>query len=431
MKRFLVFVLSIFLVLFQFGCDRVNDSPVNKTVAVNPEPSVQLPATTPPNKTPQPSNVAGEAIELIGKIGGKYELLPSGDLKSISISGDEITAGMFDVFAKQSELTEIKITNFQNFNNEILQKLTALKKITNLTIANSAVTDSLVAVIVDSFPLLRVLDLSRNTSLTDDSVIKISQLRDLEVLILVYCSISESRLSEFLKLTKLRALDIRGNLSIGNTGLGILTGLPALRSLKHSSPAVDDDGIKALAAAKNLDTLDIQDFAISDASGAEFKNIPKLSNLILYRCTNFGSAGILALQGKPLKRLTLRDIPGIDDASLEAFRELSTLKRLYLQELSFVSDDGLRNLIYLKELETLEIRNMPIISDKTIEPITRLSNLKTLAIIGTQITDKSIDLLLSLPKLKELTLKNNTAITEEAKTKLRKSKKFSVLNISE
>jgi Leucine-rich repeat (LRR) protein len=399
------------------SCNRFDDSPTSKQ----------------PNQTTtitKPSHNAKEAIELIERVGGKYELLPTGDLKLLSIGGGEITAEMFDVFAKQNELTEIKITNFPNFNNEILQKLSGLKKITSLTISNSSITDASVILIVDSFPLLRVLDLSRNNSLTDDSIVAISKLCDLEVLVLVYCSVSEACLSELLKLSKLYALDIRGNLSIGNNGFKILAGLPVLRSLKHLSPAIDDDGIKALTAAKNLDTLDLQDCSISDASGNEFKKIPKLSNLIIYRCTNFGSSGLLALQGKPLERLTLRDLPAIDDAGLIAFRELSTLKRIYLQELNSVSDSGMRNLIYLKELEVCEIKNTPTISDKTINSISRLSNLKTLSIIGTQITDESIDLLLLLPKLKELTLKDNKSITNNAKTKLQNTKKITTLNIN-
>jgi Leucine-rich repeat (LRR) protein len=349
----------------------------------------------------------------------------------VSISGDEIPAGMFDNLAKQKELVEIKITKIQGFNDDNLQKLTGLKKIIKLTINNSAITDKSVAAIVESFPLLQRLDLSRNISLTDDSIVYIAKLRDLEELVLIYCSFTELWLPELAKLPKLRALDIRGNLQIGNKGLGILAGLPVLKSLKHSSTAVDDGGIKLLTAAKNLETLDLQDFAISDDAGKEFKKIPKLTSLLIYRCTNFGSAGLMALQGKSLKRVTLRDLMSIDDDGLAAFRELSTLKRLYLQELDAVSDEGMRNLIYLKELETLEIRNLSQISDKTTEFIARLPNLKSVSITGTQLTDKSADLLLSLPNLKELNLKNNTSITENAKTKLRNSENFTKLELDE
>jgi Leucine-rich repeat (LRR) protein len=378
---------------------------------------------------PEPTPIAKDAIELIEKIGGKYELSTTGDLKSLSISGDKIAVEMFDTFAKQIELTTLKITNFPNFNDDTLQKLTGLKKITNLTITHSAITDVSVETIVKSFPLISVLDLSRNFSLTDKSIAEISKLSELETLILVYCSFSDSQLSTLATLPKLRALDIRGNMSISNKGLESVAGIPKLRSLKHLSPAIDDGGVKALAAAKNLETLDVQDFTISDLAGEVLKNFPKLSSLIIYRCTNFGSNGLLSLQGKPLKRLTLRDLPAIDDDGLIAFRELSTLKRLYLQELDSVSDGGLRNLIYLKELETLEIRNMTLITDKTVESISRLSNLKSISISGTQITDKSIELLLSLQKLKELTLKNNSLITDDAKKKLKDSKKFAILNL--
>jgi hypothetical protein len=435
MKRLLFFV-PMLLIPFQTGCEAVLDnllSTMDEPSSKRREKEVQifLDSISVTPETQKPSPVAEAAVELIKKVGGQYELSESGELLSVSISGDEMSANMFDVLAKQQELVELKITKIQNFNDDNLKKLTGLKKITKLTINNSAITDKSVSVIADSFPNLQRLDLSRNIALTDDSVVYIAKLRELEELILIYCSFTNTWLPELAKLPKLRALDIRGNLQIDNKGLGILAGLPLLKSLKHSSTAIDDNGIKLLTAAKNLETLDIQDFAISDAAGNEFKKIPKLTSLLIYRCTNFGSAGFLALGGKSLKRITLRDMMSIDDDGLVVFRELSTLKRLYLQELDSVSDEGMRNLIYLKELETLEIRNLSQISDKTTEFIARLPNLKSISITGTQLTDKSADLLLSLPNLKELNLKNNTSITDNTKTKLRNSDKFTKLELDE
>ncbi|MDR2172071.1 MAG: hypothetical protein LBP59_18155 [Planctomycetaceae bacterium] len=421
MKR--LFFVTIILILTQTGCNRIDNLPQTTTKTNSSETAAVKLAPS------QPTEIAQEAIKLIEEVGGKYELTATGDLKLVSIDGDKINAGIFDAIAKQNELTTVKITNVNNFNDELLQKLTGLKKITNLTITNSAITNASVKSIVKSFPAIHVLDLSRNILLTDESILEITNLIEVETLILVYCSFTELHLAELSKLPKLRALDIRGNLSIGNNGLDVLAKLPSLRSLKHSSPAVDDVGIKALVKAPNLDTLDIQDFAISDVAGVEFNRIPMLSNLLIYRCTNFGSSGLMALRGKPLKRLTLRDLPAIDDAGLEVFRELSTLKRLYLFELDAVTDDGMRNLIYLKELETLEIRNLTLITDKTTESIARMLNLKSLNINGAQLTDKSIDLILSLPKLKELTLKNIPEISDDKKKKLQESKKFTTLNL--
>jgi Leucine-rich repeat (LRR) protein len=144
---------------------------------------------------------------------------------------------------------------------------------------------------------------------------------------------------------------------------------------------------------------------------------------------NFGSEGLLALRGKPLKRLTLRDLAAFDDVGMEAFRDFTTLRRLYLHELNSITDVGMMNLVYLKELEVLDIWSVPLITDKSIESIAKLPNLKSVAIRSTKITDKSVDLLLTLPKLEDLDLRDNAAITENAKAKLKDSKKFKTLKL--
>jgi hypothetical protein len=372
--------------------------------------------------------VAEAAIELVKKLGGKYELSSSGELVLISVDGAALTVEMFDVFAKQVELETFQVTNFRGLDDSVLLKLSGLKKLKSLSIVNTIITNAGVGTIVKLFPNLRTLDLSRNSLLSDDALGEIRKLKDLESLIVIYCSFSEFGLGDIEKMPKLRALDIRGNTQIGGIGLGVVANIPSLRSLKHMSTSVDDSGIEALTAAKNLDTFDMQDFAISDAAGEQLKKFPKLTNLIIFRCSNFGSQGLLALKGKQLRRLTLRDLPSLDDTGMEVFRELSTLRRLYLHELSSVSDVGIMNLVYLKELETLDIWNLPSITDKAMESIAKLTNLKTISIRSTQLTDKSVDMLLTLPNLKELTLKDNSLISDSAKTKLRESKKFKTLD---
>ncbi|MDR2345876.1 MAG: hypothetical protein LBE18_07390, partial [Planctomycetaceae bacterium] len=379
------------------------------------------------------SDNAKAAVVIVEKLGGSYKLSAAGELTLINVDGAAMTADMFDVFAKQTELETLQVSNFRGLNDEIFSKIVGLSKLKSLTISNSIITNASAAVIAKSFPSLRTLDLSRNAALTDDALSYIGKLKELESLIINYCTFSEFGLMQIERLPKLRALDIRGNVNIGTSGLGIVAGITPLRSLKHASNVVDDSAIAELKAAKNLDTFDMYDFAITDAAGEELKNFPKLSNLIIFRCSNFGSQGFSELKGKPLKRLTLRDLPALDDIGMETFRELTTLKRLYLHELNSVSDIGMMNLVYLKELELIDIWSMPLVSDKSIESIAKLPNLKSVTIRSTAITDKSIDLLLTLPKLAELTLKDNAAITETAKKKLKesavKSKKFKTLSI--
>jgi hypothetical protein len=380
-----------------------------------------------PNKAP--SDNAKAALEIVKKLGGTSKLSADGELTLINVDGASMTADMFDVFGKQAELETLQVTNFRGLNDEVFAKILGLKKLKTLAVTNAIITDASAANLVKSFPSIRVLDLSRNAYLTDEALSHLGKLKELESLVINYCTFSEFGLIGLENSPKLRALDIRGNVNISTSAIGIIAKMPALRSLKHMSNVVDDSAISALVDAKNLETLDMYDFTITDAAGEYLNKLPKLTHLIIFRCSNFGSQGLLALKEKPLKRLTLRDLSQLDDSGMEAFRSMKSLKLLYLHELNSVGDAGMANLENLKELDLLDIWSMPLITDKSIESISKLPKLKSVSIRSTGITDKSVDLLLTLPKLENLTLKDNASISESAKTKLKESKKFKTLTL--
>ncbi|MDR2440306.1 MAG: hypothetical protein LBE12_13180 [Planctomycetaceae bacterium] len=376
----------------------------------------------------QPATPEGkEVVALIEKLKGKWTLTPAQTVKSLTIDSSDLNEDTFDLFAKQTDLETLLIANYRELNDLMVGKLAGLKKLKHLRLKNSSITDNAVKTIVESFPLLSSLDISSNTLLTDNSLKEIAKLKELTELVVNYCNFSEFGMMDISELPKLTTLDIRANMQVGNSGLNYLTSLPLLKSLKHLSPAVDDTGLEALTAVKGLETLEIQDFNITDRSGQFIRQFENLSNLIIMRCQGFGSSGILELKGMKLNRLTLRGLPSINDTGMEVFRELTTLKRLYLNELTSISDAGILNLVYLKDLDTLDIWEIPI-TDQALETISKLTNLKTLLLRSTQITDASVDLLLAMPKLENLTLKDNTNVTQTALNKLRNSKKFKNLD---
>ena len=112
-----------------------------------------------------------------------------------------------------------------------------------------------------------------------------------------------------------------------------------------------------------------QGFAIGDPSGQHLAKLGKLTQLEVFRCQGFGTEGVLALKGMNLSRLTLRDLPNVDDRAMEVFDELPKLKRLYLHELTSVGDSGLSHLVALKSLELLDIWTVPQMTDATVEVI--------------------------------------------------------------
>ena len=154
----------------------------------------------------------------------------------------------------------------------------------------------------------------------------------------------------------------------------------------------------------------------------------KLTQLEIFRCQGFGTDGVLALKGMNLTRLTLRDLPNIDDRALEVFVDLPKLRRLYLHELTSVGDSGLQHLASLKSLELLDLWTVPQMSDATVDVIATLPNLKDLSLRATGVTDAAIDKLLGMQSLQSLTFKENGAVTAEGLKKLA-SRKWSKLDV--
>ncbi|MCL2744680.1 MAG: hypothetical protein FWE67_12590 [Planctomycetaceae bacterium] len=427
-------------VCFSGCCEKSCSPPQSGTGAVEKKPDTGAPETSPvekksdgkaEEKAEPVTEEAKQVVQLIADLGGNTVSTPAGTIRRITISSDKLTDESFDLFTKQSDLETLEIADFRDLNDKHVEKLAPLKKLKTLKLANSNLTNAGVAKIVSQFPELTSLDLSSNTLLTDDAIKEIVKLANLETLSAIYCNFSDFAMIDLAKHPKIKAIDVRGNMQIGNSGLNYIAKMPALVSVKHMSVAIDDSGLESLTVAKNLDTLEIHDFNISDDAGKSIKQFEKLQNLIIFRCGQFGSDGLLALKGMaPLVRLTLRDLPALNDKGMEVFRELPALKRLYLRELPSLSDAGMINLVYLKNLELLEIVEVPV-SDKALESIVKLPQLRDLTLQSTNISDAGVDILLTAPKIERLALKSNPALTEEGKTKLRDSKKFKTLDFVE
>ena len=372
------------------------------------------------------SEAVQDTIDRIKEMNGEYTLTPEHTIRTITFAnGSDLDSDAFDMFARQRDLDTLRIADYRELCDADVAKLVELTKLRTLALTNGGITDEAIKTIVAAFPNLVSLDVSSNSRLTDASAREIAKLRELETLVLLLCDFGEFGMLHIAKLPKLRALDIRGNFKIGNGGLRTLATSPTLRSLKHRSPAVMDEGIRALATARNMDNLEIQDFPITSQSGQYIRQMEKLTSLIIFRCENFDSSGVLELGGLKLNRLTLRGLP-IDDSAMEVFRELPTLRRLYLNELPSVSDSGMANLAHLKELEILDIWEVPI-TDKSLEVIARLPTLKTLMLRTTNVTDTGLELLLTMPHLESVTLTGNARVAPATIQKLREAKKFTVL----
>ena len=370
------------------------------------------------------------ATKRIKELGAKAQITMDGPkLTEIIIKdGSVITADEPALFGRLFDLKKLQIYNCRVLNSEMASQLSGLKQLTSLALTNTIIDDAAVEMIAKSFPDLTELDLSSNANMSGQILKPISTLKNLQQLTLIQNRLNEIGTRKLSKLQDLRALDLRGNTQAGDMTLEILADLPKLKSFKHRSTVVSDYGMEQLSRSATLENMLIQDFAITNASGKHLAKLKSLSQLEIFRCQGFGSQGVLALKGLNLQRLTLRDLPTIDDSALEVLRDLPKLKKLFLHELSGVTDAGLKNLESLVSLELLDIWSIPRMTDASMDVIAKLPNLKELTIRSTAVTGESIDKLLLMPKLQTLVFKENGAVTEADLKRLASTKNWTKLD---
>jgi hypothetical protein len=374
------------------------------------------------------SDAVQKAIDRITELNGRYTLTPENTIRTIEFAdGGNLNAEAFDLFAQQGDLESLRVINYRELSDADVAKLEDLTKLRTLALTNGGISNDAVRMIAEFFPHLVNLNLSSNARLTDAAAREIAKLRELETLELLFCDFGEFAMLHIASLPKLRMLDIRANMTIGNGGMRTLARLPALRALRHRSSAVTDDGMRALAEAPAMTDLFIQDFSITGQSGQYLRQMERLTTLTIFRCESFDSCGLLELRGLRLTRLVLRGLP-VDNSAMEVFAELTTLRRLELHELHSVSDAGMANLVHLENLEFLDIWDTPV-ADRTMEIVAKLPALRTLQLRATEITDKGLELLLSMPSLESVRLENNAHITPGAIQKLRGAEKFTVVSL--
>jgi len=372
-------------------------------------------------------DAAKKMAEQLG-VNAKYAMRTGNVMTAVEITdGSTLTPEYITLLGKLTDLRTLKISNYRALNDEMVSQLTGLNQLTTLALANSVIGDASVELIAKSFPNLTELDLSSNTNLTNGVLKVICELKKLERLHLMQNRFNDLGTSHLSKLEHLTVLDLRGNMEAGNMTLEVVGKLPKLAAFKHRSTAITDFGMDYLAESKALNSLLMQDFAVTNQAGQAIAKLPSLKQLEIFRCQGFGTDGVLALKGMSLSRLKLRDLPTMDDRAMEVLADLPELKRLELHELSSVGDSGLASLASLKSLEALDIWSIPQMSDATVDVIAALPNLKELSIRSTGVTDAAIDKLLAMTALKSLTFSENGSVTEDGLKKL-KTGKWSKLN---
>jgi len=139
--------------------------------------------------------------------------------------------------------------------------------------------------------------------LTDDVIVHVGRLTQLQELILTDSSVGDVGLAHLSGLTRLSSLDLRFTL-VTDTGLVHLKRLTALESLDLSRNRITDAGLAHLKALRKLTTLKIGYTQVTDAGLVHLDGMSNLVYLDL-ESTPISDAGLARLKGLT-KLLSLR-----------------------------------------------------------------------------------------------------------------------------
>ena len=245
------------------------------------------------------------------------------------------------------------------------------------------------------------LDLHQLT-LSPETLMMLAELKSLRVLNLAEAAFSDPSLA-FLDFVspQLVNLDLRG-CEISNKAtapIARFTGLRALRfSGKNGKTSIDDEGLKNLAACKQLKVLALDDLWIGTEALKSLADLKELEELYLAgTVVDDESANVISRFPK-LKKLRLARTQ-IGDASLETLSSCSTLEELDLSENSLITNSGMAHLAKLTNLRKLNLWRVQI-SDDGVLLLAPLTKLDWLNLDNTKLSDPGLS-----------TLKNMNALT--------------------
>ncbi len=277
---------------------------------------------------------AGLLLLILGFAGCKTEV----DLDSSKVN--EPSAELFfrslpDVGVKKSKEDLLVELDLRNCDNAWLENVSRLKELQNLK--------SLKA---------------KSKLLNDEALSQICKCTALGALTLQECSISDVGCLELANLTNLKELSL---FAAPITGKG-LRGISTLKALKklnlHGTLVGDEDLPLALTGFESLQSLELSETSVGDASIPKIMELPKLDDLNLWK-TKITNAAIDRLSSKNLVRLNLDNNPAINDEAVDAICKISTLEFLHLGKTS-VTDAGLSRLSELPNLTLLLINDTAV-----------------------------------------------------------------------
>ncbi len=373
-------------------------------------------------------------------------------LRYLILSGTNFTdAGLAHLTAIPS--LEIVNVMHQSIGDEGVRHLSRLPALKHLCLYNTQVSDQGLASLT-ALPNLQKLDIGKRdagqTQITDAGMAHLARIPSLTYLDLPNGGITDQGLARIATLKNLRHLWVGGytNSPLNDAALKHLSQLTQLEYLLIGGTGFSDAGLDALINLNKLKTLNLIAPAITNAGLVKINSLTELEDLSL-TCKNASIAGISGLNrlGK-LKRLKITEVrqddTGLDLSGLHNLEELtltlglsridnvriydalsdedlSTLKHLHnlrwfqvgLTQHSAITNAGFAHLKGLTNLTKLVIGS-PYLTNECLDNLAGMDQLNFVRLTGS-FTDGSLDRLSRLPALGYLNILTSRMIGQIAR----------------
>ncbi len=340
-----------------------------------------------------------------------YNTTPKGELPLVRVNYGLVFRNQADPFIKKlpsgDRLTYLAI-NSNVVSDFTCRDLTHIKNLKFLDLSQNGRFSSGNRAFFSSFGKLEALWM-RHTGITDREIEALNHLEKLRLL-----DVSSTRVTgkNFSKLKLLRSLSTL-MLSSETTDHGVkevASSFPNLESISIDGRSVTDLGLLALSPLKKLKKISIHDTSVT---GAGFYSLATHRNLefVDLSLSNVSDNIVDVLVRLPkLRYICLSSSKKVTGVGFDRLRICKDLEALSL-EFTGVNDTGMRDLAKIESLKYLNVLGCRL-SANAVNEIVKAKNLIELDISGMPIDDACLDLLATLPMLREVGLGNTNASKE-------------------
>jgi len=226
-----------------------------------------------------------------------------------------------------------RLTLLQNrFNDLNTRRLSKLPQLRSIDLRGNMEAGDMTLEVIGKLPQLTALK-HRSTAVTDAGLAGLAESKTLESLLMQDFVITNESGPHLAKLEKLSSLEVFRCQGFGTDGVLALAGLPLTRLTLRDLPDVGDASLEVL------------------------EKLPGLKRLYLHELANVGDEGLRHLAAaKELEVLDIWSLPRMTDASIAVIAGLPNLKELSIRETG-ITDASAATIAAMPKLQSLTFKN--------------------------------------------------------------------------